>query len=126
MSEFVVKSDGWLYKEGVKVALEFGNVEQIKAIRAYEKKMKSYAEGTIRPLISYETKGNVFFNCICDASIAYTTEADGEDDIRCFDNSNVECKKCNRKYLIYTEKIKRQIGGKIYFEDSKVYIKLKP
>ena len=64
MSEFVVKSDGWLYKEGVKVALEFGNVEQIKAIRAYEKKMKSYAEGTIRPLISYETKGNVFFNCI--------------------------------------------------------------
>lgn len=125
MSDFIVKQDGYLYKDGVKVALEFGNLEQIKAIRAYEKKMQSYKDGTIKPFISYKTEGNLMFACVCDKTIEYKTQADDEDDIRCFDNTNVECKNCKRKYLIYTQKVKRQILNRIYFEDSCVLVKLK-
>lgn len=125
MSSMIVGADGLLYKNGVKVPLEFGDEEQVKVIRAYEKKMKSYNTGTIKTFISYETKGTLLFPCVCDKTIKFVTQANDEDDIKCFDNSYVDCSMCKRKYHIYTTKHKREIAGKIYFEDSEVFVRLK-
>jgi len=125
MSDITVGIDGFLYKDNIKIPFEFGNLEQINAINKHNKKVNSYKDGTHKALISYVVKGHAVFVCLCGRNIEHIEDASDEGDIKCFDNTNVDCRYCKRKYHLYTSKHKRQIGNKIYFEDSEVLVKLK-
>jgi hypothetical protein len=125
MSEIYVK-DGWLYKDNSRLKLEFGNLEQIAAIRKYEKYVKQIKEG-IEPECSYEVKGNVGFKCICGFFITVDDiEADFEGDIECFEDIQRTCRNCNKKYKFVVE---RKYGilapGRRYLQAEKLLVRLK-
>lgn len=124
MSDIIVGTDGLLYKNGAKVPLEFGNEEQIKVIRAYERRLKQYSDGKIKPLFSFQTKGNIIFGCACDKTIEFITEADDDHDIKCFDNSFVQCNSCKRRYQIYTTKLRNKVAGRTHIEHCEVFVKM--
>lgn len=106
MSKITVGADG-LYKDGIKLKLEFGNLEQIEALRKHEKKVESFKDTGISPNCVYEVKGAASFFCVCDNMIRVENEAKNEGDIECFEDLEETCKKCKRKYIF---KIKKEWG----------------
>jgi hypothetical protein len=102
MSEIVVGQDG-LYRDGVKIKLEFGNDEQIAALRKHEKKMQSHTDG-FEPIFSYEVKGHSYFSCLCGTIMSSEVDAVSEDDIDCFEGIEKECRSCKRKYVYVIER----------------------
>ena len=52
MADIIIK-DGQLWKDGVKLKLEFGNLEQISIIRKYEKRIAAFIKGEVDPDVSY-------------------------------------------------------------------------
>jgi len=102
MSEIVVGADG-LYRDGVKLKLEFGNDEQIAALRKHEKKMQSHQDG-FEPMVSYEVKGHSYFSCLCGTIMRSEVDADNENDIDCFEGIEKECRSCKRKYVYAIER----------------------
>lgn len=100
MSEIIIK-DGHLYKDGVKLELEFGNLEHIKAVRNYEKRMEAFGEDglELEPTYKVEITAMSCFNCVCETPIYFECPANSTNDIECFDGSEEKCHVCNQTYL---------------------------
>jgi hypothetical protein len=104
MSKIIVGADG-LYRDGVKLKLEFGNLEQIEALRNFEKKMASFKKEGVSPRCDYEVKGEASFFCVCGRRICTEkNDAESEEDIECFEGIEETCKDCKRKYIFKIEK----------------------
>lgn len=120
--KILVRADG-LYKNGKKLQLEFGNVEQIAALRSYEKKMREYKDG-INPSFSYEINATASFQCICNQIISVEREVDHEGDEEFFDSVKTICFDCNRRYVFVTQHHYEFINEKRRVMSSYVNVKL--
>jgi len=124
MSEIIVGLDG-LYRDGIKLKLEFGNDEQIAAIRKHERKIEQFKEG-FGPNYNYTVKGHSYFSCICGNVLRSEVDADHEDDILCFEGEEKECGSCKRKYEYIIERDYRvNSSGKRYVSNEDLVVKLK-
>ena len=122
--EITVGQDG-LYKDGVKIKLEFGNLEQIAAIRKYEKRCAALKEG-ISPTISYSIEASARFTCLCGLYNGVDDiEADSENDELCFEGLTTHCRGCKQKYKFVVE---REYGvsasGRRYIKNETLLVKL--
>ncbi len=120
-SEIIVKPDG-LYKDGVKLRLEFGNLEQIAAIRKFERRMKQYNDG-FTPIINYEVKATALLECVCGRTLKVETDADHDGDIGCFDTLEKQCY-CNKKYKFVLNKEWFRINGRLALKNEDIIVKL--
>jgi hypothetical protein len=99
MSNIVVKEGDGLYKDGVKIKLEFGNVEQIEAIRKHEKKIIELTTEGITPQCSWSVKASAYFACLCGKNIfVEDIDADSDNDEVCFEGIQKTCSECKRTY----------------------------
>jgi outer membrane receptor for ferrienterochelin and colicin len=98
MSKLIVKNGELYDSKGIKQKLEFGNAEQIEAIRNYENKMKAFQKGlVVEP--EYEIEATVEFQCTCGANKSVTKDIDTSDDLSDFDGYILNCK-CGQNYEI--------------------------
>lgn len=127
MAGIIVK-DGALWKDGVKLELEFGNVEQIQALRAYEQRIQEFLDGEVEPNCHYEIAVTAFasFECICGNKITSQTDADDEDEVDCFDSTREKCRKCNRVYQFIVERVYKNNKGKPYLDYENLSVKFLP
>ena len=124
MSEIIVGKDG-LYKDGQKLKLEFGNLEQIAALRKHEKKVQTHQDG-FEPARTYEVTANSVFSCLCGKNIFVQTEADSEGDIWCFEGIEKKCNSCERRYeYIIERKYSFHSSGKRIIKSEQLLVKLK-
>lgn len=99
-SKIIVK-DGHLWRDGVKLKLEFGDAEQIEAIKKANKRLEQFINGEIEPNCSYEIKGTAGFFCMCGKLLSVENiEADYEGDTSCFEGQVKFCNACNNKYQL--------------------------
>jgi hypothetical protein len=118
----IIVKGGHLWQDGVKLKLEFGNLEQIEAIRNNNRKMEAFLNGEIKPNCSYEVRGTAGFFCMCGNLLStYHVEAESEDDIECFEGLKITCKACDKKYefVIHKEYSTRtQMGRRICINEE--------
>jgi len=98
-NEYVATKKG-LFKDGKPVALEFGNKEQIKAIRKYEQNsavLESEAGLLIEP--NYICKAEGSFTCTCGRNVYYELDCDSNGDVDPFVGETVKCRGCNNEYV---------------------------
>lgn len=98
----LVVRDGALYdKDGVLQKLEFGNIEQIKAIREHERKIHELENDGVEldPEFEVEVTASVEFRCTCGKYVYFYTDAEYEDDIRGFNDQKKKCK-CGINYKL--------------------------
>ena len=127
MSEIIVKEGDGLYRDGVKLKLEFGNIEQINAIRKHEKRIKEFTENGVSPTCSWTVKGNAFFTCICGKNVfEEDVPADSDNDEDCFDGIAKKCRSCDRNYeFVVNREYKVNSNGKKYIWNQELRVKLK-
>lgn len=128
MSKIVVKEGDDLYKDGIKLKLEFGNLEQIQAIRNHERLIEDFKEEGVSPNCNYvvEVTAHANFTCICGKNmVTVDVTADDEEDEACFDGLIHTCKSCNRKYEFVLEKHYKNIQGKRHLHYEEIFVKLK-
>ena len=100
MSKFIVKK-GCLCEDGKKIIPEFGNIEHIKAVRLYEKKLREFKSGVeVSPEHTITAKVKIV--CICGRSVSTYENFEIEDleDVECFNSTIMECSKCCQKYQL--------------------------
>jgi len=105
MSEKITIRNGGLYKGDVKLQLEFGNLEQIKALREYEYRMAAFSEDGLELDPYYETDvtAHASFRCLCGFSIDISVSADDDEDVDCFHSITKKCIKCSKSYVMKSE-----------------------
>lgn len=119
--------NGHLYKDGVKMELEFGNMEQIDALRTFEKKIAQLTKG-VNPDCEYEVKAKAFFECVCGEDISCKADAEDVDDIDCFDELKSKCYSCNREYEFVIDRkyyADPTLSGKMRISSETLNVKLK-
>jgi hypothetical protein len=113
----IIVKDGHLWRDGVKLKLEFGNLEQIEAIRNNNKKLEAFLNGEIKPKCSYQIIATANFFCMCGNLIVIEdVDADSEGDVSYFEDENVKCKKCDKKYTFVLHReysTRTQMGRRI-------------
>lgn len=93
--KYTVK-DGKLYKDGKPVKLEFGNRDQIAAIRNYEKRSEQFkTEGVI---LEPQFEATVKWQCLCGSFLDCSNDIVTSNNLRRFHLNQVDCIKCNRNY----------------------------
>lgn len=103
MNKIIVKHDG-LYKGGVKQKLEFGNVEQINAIREHAKSFEMLqSEDGLEVDVDFDiqVEATTNFKCLCGSYVYVSMSVDEEDDISEFIGTKKECRHCKRKYKFH-------------------------
>lgn len=124
MSDIIIR-DGKLWKNGVQLTLEFGNTEQINAIRKYEKKFESFRTGKVVPIKTYNITGTAIFECLCGRTLETDPEeADYDGDESCFENTKKKCGLCKREYLFVLEKTYGMQMKKRVVVNEKIFVKL--
>lgn len=99
MSNKYVATKNGLFKDGKPVPLEFGNEEQIKAIRKYEKNsgvLETEQGLHIEP--DYICKAEGTFTCTCGRNVYYEIDCDSEGDVDPFVGETVNCHGCGNEY----------------------------
>jgi hypothetical protein len=115
--------DGHLWKDGEKLNPEFGNIEQIIALRKYEKLQKEFEDG-ITPTITYDVEAIANFTCICGSTVNLDgVKAKNTDDTHCFDSKQQHCYKCKRRYEFVLEADYRMYNGKRTYYGSELLVK---
>lgn len=97
--DYVATKNGLFYK-GNPVPLEFGNEEQIKAIRKYEKNsgvLETEQGLHIEP--DYICKAEGSFTCTCGRNVYYELDCDSEGDVDPFVGETVKCHSCGNEYI---------------------------
>ncbi len=97
-NEYLATKEG-LFKDGKKVPLEFGNKEQIRAVRKYEREagMLDSEEGfKVEP--EYQCKAEGDFSCTCGRKVYYEFDCDGNGDVDPFVGETVNCHACGNEY----------------------------
>lgn len=124
--EKITIRDGHLWRGNEKLKLEFGNLEQIEALKNYEKLVLEFEKG-IEPNVYYEVIANSIFKCICGNSIELNDiEVDNEGDVDVFDGLAKKCVKCSRVYSYEVEAVWREnSAGKPYIFSEKLLVKFK-
>ena len=125
MEKITIK-DGHLWRGKEKLKLEFGNLEQIEALKNYEKLVLEFEKG-VEPKVYYEVIANSIFKCICEKTIELNDiEVDNEGDVDGFDGLAKKCTNCNRVYSYEVErKYARGYRGGMEIVDEKLLVKLK-
>lgn len=103
MSNYTATSKG-LFLDGKQVIPEFGNADQIKAVRKHEQRME-LLKGDGYPIEADVTiEASVTFNCICGHSVRKEVECRSiDDDIKEeFDMTKMKCGWCNTNYIFTT------------------------
>jgi hypothetical protein len=110
----IVIREGKFYQGNVEVKPEFGNVEQIRALKAEERKIKSIiceAKLTEQEITQYYAR--VSFTCpLCSQKNQIDCDSDCDISEYPIDNSDVdtmevECKKCKHEFTIHADKSKK-------------------
>jgi hypothetical protein len=101
----IVKKDGIYNQQGEKQKLQFGNIEQISAIRKAEKELIKHTEG-FELSIYYETQitASVSFKCVCQTNLNISHDVPSEEEIEEFDETEKRCHKCGRIYELNIDK----------------------
>jgi len=99
MNKLVVKNGAIYDRNGVKQALEFGNVDQIAAIKEYGRTMYDLQNEGLGLEVDYEVtvEASVNFKCGCGLNVCFFSDASDEGDIDCFDGDTKTCN-CGVKY----------------------------
>ena len=98
MSNYEATSRG-LFKDGVQITPEYGNEEQIKAIRKYEQLSKELKEEG--HVIEPEWQVIAKFKCLCGGYLESSKEDIGDMDLSDFEGETVECGRCGQEYDFY-------------------------
>lgn len=106
MSELTIKNGALYNRQGEKVKLEFGNREQIKAIRDYERKMEDLkTDGVeLHPHYDISVDAEVYFKCNCGRVLWFRTECDEEGDLDCFEDMKKTCN-CGNTYQLSVDDV---------------------
>ena len=102
----IILKGGHLWKDGEKLELEFGNQEQIKFLRDYERRAE-YFKGDGLPVDpSYETRvtGRIMFECLCGSNRIISRNCGDEEDPSYFDGTKEKCNTCFKEYVLETYK----------------------
>ena len=94
MANLLIKNGKFYNKEGEIVPLEFGNVEQIRAIKEHEQKIEELKGDGYEIEVDFEVtvEASAKFRCTCGSWLFFTVDADEEDDISCFEGyPNKKC-----------------------------------
>ena len=100
MSNKYVATKKGLFKDGKLVPLEFGNEEQIKAIRKYEKTtglLETEQGFQIEP--DYICKAEGTFTCTCGRNVYYEIDCEMDGDADSFEEQTVKCRGCGNDYV---------------------------
>lgn len=121
--EKIIVQDGHLWKDGQKLTLEFGNIEQINALREYEKLIKKFTDDGVSPEVEYDITATATFDCICGYQLRSQSDAEDVGDIDCFKQDKVKCYRCNKQYaFIVKNKTEIHRGKKFYYADELVVV----
>ena len=114
----IVIKEGKIWKDDKIIELEFGNLEQIRVLRKYSKKIEEFIIG-VRPDYHYEVTGTASFNCICGRKVEISRiDAENEDDIECFEDQTKRCYSCKRNYEFIIRREYRKHGERNYYQRS--------
>jgi hypothetical protein len=100
----IVKKDGIYNQLGEKQKLEFGNTQQIEALRKAEKELNKHTEG-FEVEVDYEVEilATVNFKCVCGTNLHIKKNVGSEDATDAFDSDSKTCYKCQRVYELSDE-----------------------
>jgi hypothetical protein len=103
-SPSLIISGGKFYRNGIEEKPEFGNAEQIKCLREYERLMDEIEAGIpLTPDFDIQVTADVTFKCACGKVLHKSCEASAEDDIECFENESVTCSQCRQRWLFFID-----------------------
>ena len=98
MANYEATSKG-LFKDGKPIVPEFGNPDQIKAVRKFEKRMADLTGEGLEYYPEYEFKAKI--HCICGNRISYTEDIPEGDDPSEFEpGHHATCYNCKSKYSL--------------------------
>lgn len=110
-----------MFQNEIQLTPEFGNVEQIKALREYDKKFDEFINGVV-PECDYEVKGIATFRCMCGFNLDLETTAERENDIECFEGQTKTCYHCNKHYQFVIKKSYRNYSGRRFCDEELVVV----
>lgn len=99
VKEYEIKK-GRLCLDNKPIKLKFGDQDQIKIIRAYEKRVEQLQTSgfVLEPIFT----ARVSFKCICDKLLDHEVEFETFNrHQRAFVNDEKDCAQCNRNYRFY-------------------------
>ena len=96
MSDYKATSKG-LFKDGKLVKLKFGDQEQIKEIRRYERKVEDM-RGSGFVVQFQEIEATIHFDCICGRTISSTATIELGSNLEEFEYKKEKCRDCNEMY----------------------------
>lgn len=121
MSDIILK-DGHLFKDGKKLKLEFGNKEQIEALRRFEKSIEKFKVG-VEPEVTYNIEAAAHFVCVCKHRLAVGHfPVDDIDEVDCFEDLTKKCHNCNREYKFVLKKNYKLHFGRSYLDSERLYV----
>lgn len=98
MSNYEATSKG-LFKDGKSIVPEFGNKEQIEAVRKFEKIMEDLQGDGLECQPTYEFKLKI--KCICGNKFTFTEDINEGDDVGDFEPFNrATCYDCKSQYTV--------------------------
>lgn len=106
----ILFKDGGLWKDGIKLIPEFGNVEHINALRKYDSEYKKLLNGVYLSC-DYEVTAFTEFKCLCGNKLQLEAEAEDCDDTECFEGKEKTCYNCKRHYELIIKRNYRTIAG---------------
>ena len=100
----MILKDGKFYKDGIVIAPEIGNQEQIRLLKITEENIQRLTEGTE---LDYDTEITVTYSaqikCICGTNVFFEQESDEEDNPQCLKDIKKSCRNCKKTYKTYME-----------------------
>lgn len=110
-----------MFQNEIQLTPEFGNVEQINALREYDKLFTKFTNGVV-PECDYEVRCIATFRCICGFNLDLETPAEGENDISCFEGKTKTCYHCNKHYQFVIKKSYRIYSGRRFYDEELVVV----
>ncbi|MDD5013569.1 MAG: hypothetical protein PHW73_00520 [Atribacterota bacterium] len=98
----LIISNGKFYRDGIEEKPEIGNLEQIKVLREYERKMDSL-QGGMEVHVDYEVEitASASFTCKCSKKLHLSCAAGAEEDVDCFAERKITCPQCKTSYKFF-------------------------
>jgi len=93
--------DGKFYRDGKHEATQFGNTEQITALRQLEHDIQAFKGGKILD-VEYEVNitAKIDFECICGYTVYLKREGLTKESYNKFIGQECDCQLCKRKYVL--------------------------